>query len=41
MIDLQSTVVVTGFGEFGPFGMARTRWEYEAYGKLDAKKFAS
>ena len=27
MVDLEQTVVVTGFGEVGPYGNARTRWE--------------
>ncbi|KAG5458102.1 MAG: hypothetical protein BJ554DRAFT_1745 [Olpidium bornovanus] len=34
MLDLEKVVVVTGFGEVGPFGGARTRWEMEAYGAL-------
>eukprot|EP00741_Cyanophora_paradoxa_P008488 tig00001335_g8213.t1 len=32
LVDLERTVVVTGFGEVGPFGSARTRWEFEADG---------
>lgn len=32
MVDLESVVVVVGFGEVGPYGNARTRWEMEAYG---------
>jgi fatty acid synthase subunit alpha, fungi type len=32
MIDLEKTVVVTGFGEVGPWGSSRTRWEMESYG---------
>ncbi|OJJ67870.1 hypothetical protein ASPBRDRAFT_185551 [Aspergillus brasiliensis CBS 101740] len=34
MVDLERTVVVTGFSELGPVGNARTRWEMEAYGEL-------
>ncbi|KAJ3188792.1 3-oxoacyl-[acyl-carrier-protein] synthase [Gaertneriomyces sp. JEL0708] len=34
LIDLEKVVVVTGFGEVGPFGGARTRWELEAYGEF-------
>ncbi|KAL4902743.1 hypothetical protein BDW74DRAFT_186700 [Aspergillus multicolor] len=34
MVDLQRTVVVTGFSELGPLGNARTRWEMEAYGQF-------
>ncbi|ORX48172.1 fatty acid synthase [Piromyces finnis] len=34
MIDLDRTVVVTGYGEVGPYGNSRTRWEMEAYGKF-------
>ncbi|KNC98227.1 phosphopantetheine-protein transferase domain [Spizellomyces punctatus DAOM BR117] len=34
MLDLEKVVVVTGFGEVGPFGGSRTRWELEAYGEL-------
>lgn len=34
LLDLSRTVVLTGFGEFGPYGGARTRWEMEADGKL-------
>eukprot|EP00122_Pirum_gemmata_P021010 Pgem_evm2s19600 len=32
MIDLEKTVVVTGYGEVGPWGNSRTRWEMEANG---------
>jgi fatty acid synthase subunit alpha len=32
MVDLESTVVVAGFSELGPWGSARTRWEMEAKG---------
>ncbi|KAJ3021482.1 3-oxoacyl-[acyl-carrier-protein] synthase [Thoreauomyces humboldtii] len=34
MLDLDKVVVVTGFGEVGPFGGSRTRWEMEAHGEL-------
>ncbi|KAL4993437.1 hypothetical protein BDV10DRAFT_199645 [Aspergillus recurvatus] len=34
MVDLDRVVVVTGFGEIGPWGNARTRWEMEAYGEF-------
>lgn len=34
MVDLEKVVVVVGFGETGPFGNARTRWEMEAYGEF-------
>lgn len=34
LLDLSRTVVVAGFGEFGPYGGARTRWEMEADGRL-------
>ncbi|KAJ4294900.1 beta subunit of fatty acid synthetase [Collariella sp. IMI 366227] len=34
MVDLDKVVVVTGFGEVGPWGNARTRWEMEAEGKF-------
>ncbi|KAF0713714.1 hypothetical protein As57867_004230, partial [Aphanomyces stellatus] len=32
MINLDKTVVVVGFGEVGPWGNARTRWEMESFG---------
>jgi fatty acid synthase subunit beta len=32
MVDLEKVVVVVGFGEVGPWGNSRTRWEMEAYG---------
>ena len=32
MLDLDKVVVVCGFGEVGPWGSARTRWEMEATG---------
>lgn len=34
MVDLERVVVVTGFGEVGPWGSARTRWEMEAFGEF-------
>ncbi|KAA0166660.1 hypothetical protein FNF28_03034 [Cafeteria roenbergensis] len=34
MADLDSTVVVVGFGEVGPWGSSRTRWEVECRGTL-------
>lgn len=34
LLDLAKTVVVTGYGEVGPFGGSRTRWEIESEGKL-------
>ncbi|KAJ2506334.1 fatty acid synthase alpha subunit Lsd1, partial [Coemansia sp. RSA 2052] len=33
MVDLDKVVVVTGFGEVGPYGNAGTRWQMEAYGE--------
>ena len=32
MADLAKTVVVVGFGEVGPWGSSRTRWEMESTG---------
>jgi fatty acid synthase subunit alpha, fungi type len=34
MASLDSTLVVVGFSEFGPWGSARTRWQMEAYRQL-------
>ncbi|RUP46910.1 fatty acid synthase [Jimgerdemannia flammicorona] len=34
LIDLDQVVVVTGFGEVGPWGNSRTRWEMEANGEF-------
>ncbi|KAJ1944337.1 fatty acid synthase alpha subunit Lsd1, partial [Linderina pennispora] len=34
MVNLDKVVVVTGFGEVGPFGSASLRWEMEAYGEF-------
>jgi fatty acid synthase subunit alpha len=33
-VDLRQCIVVTGFGEVGPWGSSRTRWEMEAYGEF-------
>ncbi|KAL2256706.1 hypothetical protein VTK26DRAFT_1254 [Humicola hyalothermophila] len=32
MVDLERVVVVVGFGEVGPYGSSRTRWEAECAG---------
>ncbi|KAL7749388.1 fatty acid synthase alpha subunit Lsd1 [Sorochytrium milnesiophthora] len=34
MVDLDKVVVVTGYGEVGPYGNARTRWQMEAFGRF-------
>lgn len=34
LLDLEKIVVVTGFGEVGPWGSSRTRWEMEARGQF-------
>ncbi|KAJ1956579.1 fatty acid synthase alpha subunit Lsd1 [Linderina pennispora] len=34
MINLDKVAVITGFGEVGPFGNARMRWEMEAFGEF-------
>jgi fatty acid synthase subunit alpha len=34
VIDLEKVVVITGYGEVGPWGSSRTRWEMEARGEL-------
>lgn len=34
LLDLSQVVVVTGFGEVGPWGNSRTRWQVEADGEL-------
>lgn len=34
LLDLDKVVVVVGFGEVGPFGSARTRWQVERDGEL-------
>ena len=36
-LDLDSVVVCTGFGEVGPFGSSRLRWEVEAAGELSVE----
>jgi fatty acid synthase subunit alpha len=37
VIDLEKVVVVTGFGEVGPFGSSRNRWEVECYGEFSVE----
>eukprot|EP00940_MAST-03C_sp_MAST-3C-sp2_P000932 g932.t1 len=32
MVDLDTTSVIVGFGEIGPWGSSRTRWEMESFG---------
>ena len=34
LIDLNKTIVVTGYSELGPWGSARTRWDMECAGEL-------
>lgn len=34
LLDLEKVIVVTGFGEVGPWGSSRTRWEMEARGEF-------
>ncbi|KAJ0391655.1 hypothetical protein P43SY_011807 [Pythium insidiosum] len=34
MINLRNVVVVAGYGEVGPWGNARTRWEMESFGEF-------
>ncbi|KAJ1518159.1 3-oxoacyl-[acyl-carrier-protein] synthase [Coelomomyces lativittatus] len=34
MIDLEKVVVVTGYGEVGPYGNSRTRWDMESKGQF-------
>lgn len=34
MVNLENVVVVAGFGEVGPYGSSRTRWEMESYGEF-------
>ena len=41
MIDLSKVVVVTGFGEVGPWGNARTRWEMEREGAFSLEGMLS
>ena len=39
MIDLEKVVVVVGFGEVGPHGSSRTRWQMESFGQLTPEGF--
>jgi fatty acid synthase subunit alpha len=39
MIDLEKVVVVTGFGEVGPLGSSRTRWQMESQGQFTLEGF--
>ena len=34
MVDLRQIVVVVGYGEVGPWGHAKTRWEMECFGEF-------
>ncbi|PIA14847.1 hypothetical protein COEREDRAFT_103271 [Coemansia reversa NRRL 1564] len=34
MVNLDKVVVITGYGEVGPYGNAETRWEVETFGEL-------
>ncbi|KAJ2855196.1 fatty acid synthase alpha subunit Lsd1, partial [Coemansia erecta] len=34
MVNLDRVVVVTGYGEVGPYGNSATRWEMEAFGEF-------
>ena len=34
IIDLDKVIVISGFGEVGPWGSSRTWWEMEARGRL-------
>ncbi|KAI8617820.1 hypothetical protein BC830DRAFT_1166674 [Chytriomyces sp. MP71] len=34
VLDLEKVVVITGFGEVGPWGSSRTRWEMESTGEF-------
>ncbi|KAJ1962768.1 fatty acid synthase alpha subunit Lsd1 [Dipsacomyces acuminosporus] len=34
MVNLDRVVVVSGYGEVGPFGNAQSRWEMEAFGEF-------
>ncbi|KAJ1958609.1 fatty acid synthase alpha subunit Lsd1 [Linderina pennispora] len=34
MVNLDKVVVIAGYGEFGPYGHSRSRWEMEAYGEF-------
>ena len=37
MLDLSKVPVIVGFGEVGPWGSARTRWEWEVAGRFSRK----
>ena len=37
LLNLDRTVVVTGFGEVGPWGNSRTRWEIESKGEFSVE----
>lgn len=39
MIDLEKVVVVVGFGEVGPHGSSRTRWQMESLGQFTMEGF--
>ncbi|KAF2008811.1 hypothetical protein BU24DRAFT_381289 [Aaosphaeria arxii CBS 175.79] len=39
MIDLEKVVVVVGFGEVGPHGSSRTRWQMESMGQFSLEGF--
>ncbi|KAH7122773.1 hypothetical protein B0J11DRAFT_490138 [Dendryphion nanum] len=39
MVDLEKVVVVVGFGEVGPLGSSRTRWQMESMGKFTLEGF--
>jgi len=39
MVDLDTVVVITGFGELEPWGNSRTRWEMEARGTLSIEGY--
>ncbi|KAI8318916.1 thiolase-like protein, partial [Martensiomyces pterosporus] len=34
MVNLDKVIVITGYGEVGPFGNAENRWEMEAFGEF-------
>ncbi|KAI7825086.1 acyl transferase domain-containing protein [Kickxella alabastrina] len=37
MVNLDKVVVITGYGEVGPYGNAETRWEMEAFGQFSVE----
>ena len=37
MVNLENVVVIAGFGEVGPYGSSRTRWEMESYGEFSVE----